>query len=179
MKQFYFIIALLGLISCQDKKEIIQQDEIVESKFNLETDYFDFKQKMTDLDTLKVYINHSVCTYQGHEKLLITKENDSICINSRFKEVTFSENPEWKTMYTRKVALNDTIWNFDQFLKRQNKSNYTKKSAKMSIRYKNQRIVFCYDCGLGKSNMFMGDYYKEMRKIFPENKNNIYGVDVP
>lgn len=32
--------------------------------------------------------------------------------------------------------------------------------------------------GLGDLNRFLADYYDTMRRIYPENKNGIYGVDI-
>jgi hypothetical protein len=39
-------------------------------------DLTDFKKKMTDLDTIKIWFDHSICTYQGAERIEITKKSN-------------------------------------------------------------------------------------------------------
>ena len=88
------------LFSC--KKETEKKSESVISDFKLKIDLTDFKNKMTELDTIKIWFDHSVCTYQGAERIEITKESDSIKIRTEFREDTFNENPEWKTLYEKR-----------------------------------------------------------------------------
>ena len=74
------LLLTLILVSCKIRTE--NKTEIVKSEFHLKTDLYDFKNKMTELDTIKLYINHSVCMYQGEERIEITKKSDSIKIQS-------------------------------------------------------------------------------------------------
>ena len=61
------LILTLILVSC--KKGTEQKTE-----FNLKTDITDFKKKMTESDTIKIWFNHSVCTYREAERIEITKK---------------------------------------------------------------------------------------------------------
>ncbi len=104
------------LASC--KKETESKTEFPKSDFNLKTDLTVFKKNMTELDTIKVFFDHSVCTYEGYERIEITKQSDSIKIRTEFKELTFSENkkPEWNLVYEKKISETDTIWQFEKFI---------------------------------------------------------------
>jgi len=174
-------ILILTLILASCKKEIKSKAEFPKSDFNLKTDLTDFKKKMTDLDTIKVFFNHSVCTYEGYEKIEITKQSDSIKVRTEFKELTFSENknPEWNLVYEKKISETDTIWQFGKFIER----NANRKTSDNEIRgillieNKKDTIQF-YTDGLVDLNHFLEDYYLTMRKLYPENKNGIYGYEI-
>ncbi|CAL65924.1 hypothetical protein [Christiangramia forsetii] len=177
MKKFKYIILVLILISCNKSQEKVSEKNL--SKFDLKSDFKDFKSKMEEVDTLEIWFDHSVCTYQGYEKIQITKFSDSIKIKSRFKELSYSDNSEWMKVYERNIAISDTTWKIEKFLKR-NKNRIKKDSAdypQLQLKYKDQKIEYFTD-GLVDLNRFLEDYYLTMRKLFPENKNNIYGVDV-
>lgn len=79
----------LILVSC--KKETESKTEFPKSDFNLKTDLTDFKRKMTELDTIKIFFDHSVCTYEGYERIEITKKSDSIKVRTEFKELGINE----------------------------------------------------------------------------------------
>ena len=177
MKIFKYIILVLILISCNKNQENVSEKNI--SKFDLESDFKDFKSKMEEVDTLEIWFDHSVCTYQGYEKLQITKSSDSIKIKSRFKELSYSDNSEWIEVYERNIPITDTTWKIEKFLKR-NENRIKKDSTdypQLQLKYKDQKIEY-FTNGLVDLNRFLEDYYITMRKLFPENKNNIYGVDV-
>lgn len=168
-------ILILILVSCkkQTKKEI----ELLKSDFNFKKDYADFKHKMTELDTLKIWVNHSVCTYEGYERIEITKKSDSIKIRTEYKEETFEQNPEWKVIYEKLISANDTIWDFGKFMKRNNKrlTSDIKEYGMIQIKSGNDEIQF-FTNGLLDLNRFTSDYFETMRKLHHENKQNIYGV---
>ena len=154
------------------------QTEQKTSDFDLNTDLTDFKKKMTELDTLKIFFDHSVCTYEGYERIEITKQSDSIKIRTEFKELTFSENkkPEWNLVYEKKISEKDTVWQFEKFIERnaQRKTSDDKTRGILIIQNKEDTIQF-FTNGLVDLNRFLEDYYLTMRKIYPENKNGIYG----
>ncbi len=178
MKKLIKIITILVvLVGCKNQTENITEQP--KSNFNLEKDFAEFQTKMTELDTLNVWISHSVCTYQGNEKLEITKKNGNINIKAEYREETFEKNPEWKVIYEKTISENDTIWNFGKFLKRNEKrlKSDTKEYGMLQIKHKGNKIRF-FTHGLVDLNRFMAEYFEIMIKIHPENKENIYGYEL-
>jgi PBP1b-binding outer membrane lipoprotein LpoB len=173
------IILIMILASC--KKETESKTELPKSDFNLKTDLTDFKKKMTDLDTIKVFFDHSVCTYEGYERIEITKQSDSIKVRTEFKELTFSENknPEWNLVYEKKISETDTIWQFEKFIERNaNRKTSDKENRGILIIENKKDTIQFYTDGLVDLNHFLEDYYLTMKKIYPENKNGIYGYEL-
>ena len=178
MKNLIKIVSLLIiLVGCKNQTENITEQP--ESNFNLEKDYAEFQTKMTELDTLKIWISHSVCTYQGSEKIEITKNNGNIKIKTEYKDETFEKNPKWKVVYEKTISENDTIWNLGKFLKRNEKrlKSETKEYGILQIKHRKNKIQF-YTHGLIDLNKFMAEYFETMIKIHPENKENIYGYEL-
>ncbi|WGK64963.1 hypothetical protein [Croceiramulus getboli] len=176
-KAIYILIGLLIFVSCQDVKERKKENSVTE--FDLVTDFTNFRQKMTELDTLIISFDHSVCTYQGYERIEITKESDSIKIVSNFAELTFDEIPKWKKIYDTKISEKDTLWKFEQFLKRNEKRRNSDKNKRGILVLTNKKDTIGYSTeGLIDLNRFLTDYYETMRKIHPENLNGIYGVEI-
>ena len=176
-KAIYILIGLLIFVSCQEKSKA--EKEKLASEFNLIADLSNFRQKMTELDTLTILFNHSVCTYEGYERIEITKHADSISIVSNFKELTFDENPKWDRIYTKKISEKDTVWKFEQFLKRNEKRKNSDQNKRRVLMLTDRKDTIGYSTdGLGDLNRFLADYYDTMRRIYPENKNGIYGVDI-
>jgi hypothetical protein len=171
------MILTLILVSC--KKETEKKMESAKSEFNLNADITDFKKKITKLDTLKIWFNHSVCTYQGAERIEITKESDLIKIRTEFKEDTFEENPEWKVVYEKRIPITDTIWKIEEFFKRniERQKSEEKEYGTLQVSHNGIKIHY-FTKGLVALNRFMADYFETMKKLHPENKNNIYGVEI-
>jgi PBP1b-binding outer membrane lipoprotein LpoB len=173
------LILTFILVSC--KKETESKTKFPKSDFNLKTDLTDFKKKMTELDTIKVFFDHSVCTYEGYERIEITKKSDSIKVRTEFKELTFNENqnPNWNFVYEKKISETDTVWQFDKFIERNSnrKTSDEKKRGILIVENKKDTIQF-FTNGLVDLNHFLEDYYLTMRKIYPENKNGIYGYEL-
>ncbi|MBA6157369.1 hypothetical protein H3Z83_12700 [Tenacibaculum sp. S7007] len=172
-----FIIFTLILASC--KREIEKKTELGKSEFNLKTDITDFKKKMTESDSIKIWFDHSVCTYQGVERIEITKKSDSIKIRTEFKEETFNENPEWKLVYEKKISKTDSIWNIEKFFKRniKRRKSEEKEHGTLQVSHKGIKVNY-FTNGLVDLNRFMADYFEVMRELHPENKNGIYGVEI-
>tara|TARA_R110002012_G_scaffold321209_1_gene548159 strand:- start:3339 stop:3890 length:552 start_codon:yes stop_codon:yes gene_type:complete len=173
-------ILILTLILASCKKETEKKAEFPKSDFNLKTDILDFKEKMTELDTIKIFFDHSVCTYEGYERIEITKFSDSIKVRSIFKELTFSgnKNPEWNLVYEKKISEKDTVWQFEKFIEMNEnyKNSQSENRGILVITNKKDTISFSTD-GLIELNHFLEDYYLTMRKLYPENKNGIYGYE--
>jgi hypothetical protein len=171
------MILTLILVSC--KKETEKKMESAKSEFNLNADITDFKKKITELDTLKIWFNHTVCTYQGAERIEITKESDLIKIRTEFKEDTFEENPEWKVVYEKRIPITDTIWKIEEFFKRniERQKSEEKEYGTLQVSHNGNKIHY-FSNGLNDLIEFQIDYYETMIKLHPENKNNIYGVEI-
>lgn len=104
MKNLLTIIILsLILISCKNEVEINKYE------FNLKEYITDFKNKITELDTIKIWFNHSICTYQGVELIEITRKHDLLKIRSEYKEDNLYENQKWKLVYEKQIPTTDTI----------------------------------------------------------------------
>ena len=161
------------VLSCKEAPK--EQTLKLTSVFDINSDLVDFKKEMTELDTLTVLFDHSVCTYQGFERIIITKESDSLKIRSEFKESAFKK-PKWNLVYEKMISPNDTTWKFGQFIERNSKRRTSDKKTRgiLIIANKKDTIQFFTD-GLVDLNQFLEDYYLTMRKIHPENKNGIYG----
>jgi len=167
----------LILASC--KKETESKTEFSKSDFNLKTDLTDFKKKMTELDTIKVWFNHSVCTYQGYERIEITKFSDSIKVRTEFKEETSDENNNWYLVYEKRIPINDTIWKIENFFKRniERQKSEEKEYGTLQIMHNGIKIHY-FTKSLIDLNMFIADFFETMRELHPENKNNIYGIEI-
>lgn len=165
------------LLACKNETE--KKTELRTSEFNLEKDITDFKKKMTELDTLKIWFNHSVCSYQGTERIEITKKSNLINIRTEFKEDTFDKNPQWKIVYDKQIPITDTKWKMEEFFKRNTnrRKSEEKEHGTLQVSCNGNKIHY-FTKGLADLNRFMTDYFETMKKIYPENLNNIYGVEI-
>ncbi|MGB6269523.1 MAG: hypothetical protein WBF67_11000 [Olleya sp.] len=174
---FKILILVLILASCAKEKK----DEKITAKslFNLNNDLTDFRKKMTELDTIKIWVDHSVCTYQGDERIKITKKLDSIKIRTEYREDYTGKDSKWEFVYEKKIPVTDTLWDIENFFKRNMKrqekieDNY----PKLIVSHNGIKLNY-FTKSLGDLNSFMTDYSATMRKLYPENRNGIYGVDV-
>ena len=173
---FKIVMITIILVSC--KKESKEKTKLVQSDFNLKTDITSFKKRMTELDTIKIWIDHSACVYEGVERVEITKSKDSLNILTEYKEITFNDKPEWKTVYERKINVNDTIWEIETFFKRNSNRlrSDEKKLGRLQVSHNNIKLHYIIS-GLNEWHKFLADYSETMIKLYPENKNNIYGME--
>ena len=172
------LIITLMLVSC--KKETEKNPEFLKSTFDLKTDLINFKKKMTEQDTINIWFNHAVCTYEGAERIEITKKSDSIHIRTEYKEDTFDQHPQWTVVYEKQLSITDTLWKIEDFFKRNKNRQQSeeKEYGILQVSHKEHKIHYFTE-GLGDLNRFMIDYFDTMKKIHPENKNNIYGLEIP
>ncbi len=178
-------LALLSLVlffgACQEspQPEVEAEPEIQASAFDLKTDMVDFKNQMTELDTLNISFNHSMCMYNAYERLQITKASDSICIKSMFKDTTLGNDADWEKIYEKNVHASDTVWKFSEFVDRNKMREIPSENSRpvLIISAKKDTLRF-YAEGLGEVSRFVIDYSTTMRALYPENTNNIYGVDI-
>ena len=173
------LVAVLGACQKNAKPESEIEIETPTSRFDITADMIDFKEKMTELDTLHVSFNHSMCMYQAYERLQITKKSDSIRIKSMFKDAPLGNDTDWEKIYEKNVHASDTVWKFSEFL---NRNKMLKKQGEnahpvLIISSKKDTLRF-YAGGLGEISRFVIDYATTMRALYPENTNSIYGVDI-
>ena len=165
------------MASC--KKGTENKTQLPKSDFNLKTDLTDFKNKMTELDTINLWIDHSICTYSGSERIEITRHADSIKIRTEFNEEMFIENPKWEFVYEKTVPINDTVWKIEEFFKMNSERQKPEEDNRIifQARHKGNKVRY-YSNGLSDLNKFMADFFGTMKMLYPENKNNIYGVEI-
>ncbi len=97
MKKKFYILPILSFLiiyllflnyfdfSIFNKKDKISgeiESEIPKSSFNLKRDLSEFRTKMNESDTIKIWFDHSICTFQGYERIKISKKSDSIIVSS-------------------------------------------------------------------------------------------------
>ncbi|WP_157823368.1 hypothetical protein [Olleya sp. 1-3] len=171
MKNLLIILILsMTFVSCKKDK----QTELPKSDFNLKSDFTELTNKMTELDTIKIWTNLSQCMYEGIEKLKITRKGDSLKIQPEFTESMFV-GAEYTKTKPIKISVNDTVWKFNSFLKRNLKrvNMDSLEYGRLQITLKKERINFMTN-GLGDSAIFLIDYCNTMMNLIPESENHIY-----
>ena len=174
MKYLLKILILISFFACKTKR----QTEWPKSNFSFKRDFTELTKKMTERDTIKTWMNLSQCTYQGIEKLTITRKNDSIKIQPEFAKsmiagIDFKKSkPIW-------ISVNDTTWKFNEYLKRNayRLQSDSLKFGRLQISLNSEKLNF-FTHGLGDSGKFLIDYCNTMQKLMPESKNHIYGNTV-
>ena len=166
------LILILTLVSC--KREINEKTEKLESDFNLKKDYSQLTNKMTEMDTIKVWMDLSLCMNPGIEKLTITREKDSLKIQPEFA-VSMVEKLEFIKQKTIRISINDTVWKLNEFLKRNEKrvKSDSSKYGRFQITHNAEKLNYFTD-GLGDSAEFLIDYCATMKRLIPESEYHIY-----
>lgn len=170
MKFFKILFIVLMFVFCKTENKI----KVNKSNFSLEKDYEELTTKMTDLDTIKVWMNLSQCMYQGIEKLKIIRKADSLEIHPEFKN-TMEFGVEFKKLDVITIPITDTVWKFNEFLKR-NKSILETDSLKygrLQIVLNNEKLSFMTK-NLSDSGAFLIDYCSMMKNIIPKSDYHIY-----
>jgi hypothetical protein len=171
LKNLLKILFLTSIfISCKTERKT----ELPKSNFSLNDNYAELTNKMTELDTIKVWMNLSQCMFEGIEKLTITRKNDSIKIQPEFAE-SMVVGTEFKKEKPITISVNDTIWKFNEFLER-NKNRLQSDSLKygrLQITLNNEKLNF-FTYGLGDSGKFLIDYCNTMKNIMTKSNYHIY-----
>ena len=172
MRKTILNILILSSIFISCKSEL--KTELPKSDFSLKSDYRELTKKMTELDTIKVWMNLSQHTYQGIEKLTITRKNDSLEIQPEFAE-SMIVGTEFKKSKPITISVNDTIWKFNEFLKRNENrlQSDSLKYGRLQITLNSEKLNF-FTHGLGDSGKFLIDYCNTMKNLMPESDNHIY-----
>lgn len=166
------LILILTLVSC--KREINEKPEKFESDFNLKKDYSQLTNKMTEMDTIKVWMDLSLCMNPGIEKLTITREKDSLKIQPEFA-VSMVEKLEFIKQKTIRISIKDTVWKLNEFLKRNEKrvKSDSSKYGRLQITHNAEKLNYFTD-GLVDSGEFLIDYCDTMKRLIPESEYHIY-----
>ena len=69
-----------------------------------------FREKLTESDTLLISFDHSVCTYQGYERIEITKDN-SHCL----QQIFYKSNHTIKHEVEKKIKTQSFFYHQYQF----------------------------------------------------------------
>ncbi|MEL6304445.1 MAG: hypothetical protein AAFQ20_06600 [Bacteroidota bacterium] len=137
------------------------------SDFNLKTDFTKLTEKITELDTIKIWADLSSCMWMTTEKITLTKSNDSLEIELHVVQMTDPEVVE-----TIKIHEKDTTWGFNKFLAN-NKYRLVKTEERgdvnLRIKHSNDSIEL-HTGHLGDLNRFIGEYYESMYRLKPKNK---------
>ncbi|WP_435623577.1 hypothetical protein [Flagellimonas sp.] len=169
---FIFLIFLIG-IGCINKtnRDIVLQ----KSDFNLKTDFTELTDKITELDTIKIWADLSSCMWMTTEKITLTKSNDSLYIELKVVQMMDPEVTE-----VIKIHEKDTTWSFNKFLTN-NKERILKTEERdevnLTIKHNSDSIKF-YTGNLGDLNSFIGNYYESMFKLKPKNKAYRFIMDI-
>mgnify|MGYP003632135393 CR=1 FL=1 len=162
-------------VSCRTE----EKPQLAKSNFSIQNDYTELTNKITELDTIKIWVGLSQCLFQGVEKLTITREKDSLKVQPEFAE-SMVVGAKFKKIKPVFISVNDTTWKFNEFLKRnKNRLNLDSlKYGRLQITYKKKRLNFMTD-GLGDNAKFLIDYCKTMKNIMPDSDYHIYtGIEI-
>ena len=158
-------ILIIVLTSCKNK---VKTEPLV-SNFNLKKDFTQLTHKITALDTVKIWMDLSLCTSMGAETLTLTRKNDSILIKQKYRE-DLNVDSEYKHGKSISISIHDTLWKFNTFLKR-NENKITTDSSKygrLQIYHNKSSIHFVTE-RLGESGKFISDYCKTMTTLNMDN----------
>ncbi len=175
--KIYILLISMFLTSCKDKNNSLKEDKVqVLPFFDLQKDYADFKMKMAETDTLRIWLDRSICDYEGYEKLVITKEKDSLKIVSKLKDY-YNTDSEWKKIYERKIFVKDSTWNFENFLnKNKDKIKRDKSNGRIVLSDGRTELKYSSEGGLINSLNFMEEINQTMEVLYPNE--NYYLVRV-
>ncbi|WP_139170995.1 hypothetical protein [Lutibacter oricola] len=176
MKRIILLGFLLIMISCQSK--LAEKENEFISDFDLKTDYLDFKIKMTEIDTIKIGMGVGSCMHQSAERLLITKQKDSIRIESSINEDLFNKKGfnKFKEIV---IHENDTTWKMGEFIEYYlAKSNDSLDSYPIYTISKDSTKIKIYTRGIINRDNIVADYCIVMKKIFPESEFHFYGEPI-
>ena len=169
------IVIFLGLFlaySCQQKEKSVFEKPV--SEFNLLVDLANFKQRMSEVDTIRISFDHSICTYAAYERLEITRLGDSIQIRSEYQDHDDSDK-EWKSIYSKNIAVNDTVWDFLGFIQRNDSlvDSIPLRYTNMVISHGVSKVSYSTK-GLVNRMNFQRDYNQTMRRLY-DPEGFIYG----
>jgi len=150
------------IISCKENNP-----KSGKSDFDLKNDYRELTSKMTNLDTVQISTDLSICGWDRQESIQLTKSNDSLEVHLTIKDVEFGNSNQ-----IVKLSQKYSNWNIGSFLiENQNRIEIqnTESNPRMIVSSKADSLKL-YTNGLVDGNQFIGNYYKLMYHIDPENE---------
>lgn len=158
----YYSFLILLIISCQENNS-----KNGRSDFKLKKDYAELTSKMTNLDTVKISIDLSICGWDRQETIQLTKSEDSLEVHLIIKDLELGDSYQ-------DVKLNQKYsnWNIESFLiQNQNRieTHNTESNPRMIVS-SNTDSLKLYTNGLVDANQFIANYYKLMYHIDPKNE---------
>ena len=158
----YYSFLILLIISCQENNP-----KSGKSDFDLLNDYAKLTSKMTNLDTVKISTDLSICGWDRQETIQMTKSNDSLQVQLTINDVEFGNSNQ-----IVKLSPKNSNWNIDSFLiENQNRiGTQNNESFPRMIVFSNSDSLILYTNGLVDGNQFIGNYYKLMYHIDPKNE---------
>ena len=180
MKYLFFstIIAALLFSSCKNinNQNSIDESEMAlkpfESEINLRVDLENFTAKLTEKDTIKILANLSMEFWIRRDELVFTKNNNQIQLNIKVEEDT-----TWQLEYQMRTTNLPTkiLENYSFELEKHfvNNLKLTKSNGNDHWFYKiiNQKDTLTfYTDNLGKMGLLNEEYFRIMRRIYPNEK---------
>jgi hypothetical protein len=174
MKFIFLIFLFVALLSgCSQKSK----PKMIQSSLKLEKDIYRFSEKMSNGDT--IYLNASIgaCLDQSMENNIITKENDSVFIQSKI---------EGTPSATEAISLPKTFYNWvkTDTLNFENlfyslRGNITKPKKHIQntfqVIYKKDTIEFV--CKNLMDHLDKTAYYKQIKeRIYPATYQNLFRI---
>lgn len=169
MRLFIPSILLVILFGCgtESEKEVTEAIEV--SNFNLESDYLNFKEKMEDGDTLRVFADLSICTSWHVEENLFVKHNGKVYLQSE-NEGEFVDSLEMslpQVEYAKCISDTLAFEAFFKYLGEERKFGDEEHHGQITISYKGDTIRYrSHDL---IDAMRTVDYYIQIKRcLFPE-----------
>lgn len=168
---------LIFLISCKNQNESVAKQ--VNSNFNLENDYAEFQTKMSELDTISVWVAIPSCFPPLEVELLtITKKDKLITILTKYNN-DILKTKDFIEQNQITISKNDTVWRFGEFLKNNNFRTKieSEKQGVIQLKHKSQIIHF-YILNKSEHNRFIKEYSETMQRINPEARSYVEEIEI-
>ncbi len=171
------LLSLISIILTSCKTET----RITESKtpFDLKKDYAEFQTKMSEQDTIQVWIAVPTCFPPiKTEKLTLTKKGKLITIVTSHND-DIQKSKEFIEQTSIKISENDSIWKFGAFLKNNTYRTKikTKKQGVIQLEHKSEKIHF-YTTNKSQHNEFIKNYTDTMLRINPNARVYVEDIEV-
>ena len=169
MKDLNFSILILALAAsiagCVQKKEHKSVQKT--SDFRVAKHYFEFANKMENGDTLNIGVVLSMCMWREHDKLQITKLNDSLYLELKEKMIMEEQPLSFKKVHYKlkndSLNLQKMIGDFDE-----NEQNRTGSPFFVITNPKEKDKIILRTSGLGHRGTNIERYQRIMLDLYPK-----------
>jgi hypothetical protein len=161
------LLAFMIFCSCGERKRNINY----KSDFELKSDLLIFTTKMTQNDTIKIFVNASGCLSECYLEHIITKKNDSIFIQTEIEFVRIDKGVKSlpKTLVENIPGDSLNFESFFTYLNKKKESSYSTGSLILSVIVKNDKINF-YSSDFVDRLQSLSYYEMIMRRIYPNEE---------